>query len=205
MDSQIKTRLMEAYNRYARDRDSRELHPWKIQELDRFLALLKEERKKTVLEIGAGTGKISRFFKDNGLKVITTDMSPEMVRLCREKGLPACVMDFCSMGFSRESFDAVWALNCLLHVPKKELPEVLEGIRDVLKPEGLLYMGVYGGPDFEGIWEEDYYSPKRFFSFHSDQQIQEIVARFFQILYFRGITVGEGENHFQSIILRKTK
>jgi hypothetical protein len=90
-------------------------------------------------------------------------------------------------------------------VPRKELPEVLKGIRDVLKPEGLLYMGVYGGPDFEGIWEDDYYRPKRFFSFYPDQQIQEIVARFFQILYFRGIAVGEGKNHFQSMILRKTE
>jgi len=205
MEYQIKTRLIEAYNRYARDRDSKELDPWKIQERDRFLDLLKKERKKTILEIGAGTGKISRFFKDNGFRVITTDMSSEMVSLCREKQLPACVMDFCSIGFPEESFDAVWALNCLLHVPRKELPEVLKGIRDVLKPEGLLYMGVYGGPDFEGIWEDDYYRPKRFFSFYPDQQIQEIVARFFQILCFRGIAVGEGKNHFQSMILRKTE
>jgi SAM-dependent methyltransferase len=205
MDYEIKTTLIEAYNRYARDRDSRELHPWKIQERDRFLALLKQEHKKTILEIGAGTGKISRFFKDNGFKVIATDMSSEMVRLCREKQLPACVMDFCSIGFSQENFDAVWALNCLIHVPRKELPEVLRGIRDVLKPKGLFYMGVYGGTDFEGMWEDDYYRPKRFFSFYPDRQIQEIVARLFQILYFRGINVGEGKDHFQSMILRKTE
>ena len=127
-----------------------------------------------------------------------------MVKLCQQKGLSAFLMDFYNLGFCAVSFDAIWALNCLLHIPKKELPGVLQGIQDVLKPEGLFYMGVYGGRDFEGVWQEDFYTPKRFFSFYPDQRIQEIVEDFFEILYFKGISLEPGKAHFQSMILKKT-
>jgi len=203
MDYEMKINFAKIYDRYAQDRDKRGPATWKIQERDHFLALLKEEQKKTLLEIGAGTGRDSKFFKDSGLKVISTDMSFEMVRLCRKKELTAFVMDFYNLEFLEESFDAVWALNCLLHAPKKELPKVLKGIRAVLKPTGLFYMGVYGGTEFEGIWEDDFYRPKRFFSFYSDQRIKEVVADFFAILYFKTIPLEKGEPHFQSMILRK--
>jgi SAM-dependent methyltransferase len=201
MDHKIRTNLIKAYDRYAQDRDKRDIHTWKIQEWDRFLALLKERQKKTLLEIGAGTGKLSESFKDSGLRVVSTDISFEMVKLCQKKGLSAFVMDFCSMAFPKESFDAIWALNCLLHVPKKELPEVLKGIQDVLRPAGLFYMGVYGGSESEGVWENDYYTPNRFFSSYLDGQIQEVVADFFEILYFKAIAIEQG--HFQSMILER--
>lgn len=200
----MRSNFSKIYDRYAQERDKRGIATWKIQERNRFLALLKNERKKTLLEIGAGTGKDGKFFNDSGLEVISTDVSFEMVRLCRKKGLTASVMDFYKPGFLEESFDAIWALNCLLHVPKKELPDVLKGLRAVLKPAGLLYMGVYGGAEFEGIWEDDFYTPKRFFSFYTDERIKEVVAGFFEILYFKTITLEEGEPHFQSIILQKT-
>jgi len=203
MDNGIRTDLVKAYDRYAEDRDTRKIADWKIQERAYFLELLKEEQKRTLLEIGAGTGKDSRFFKDNGLKVISTDISSEMVRLCQQKRLSAFVMDFYNLGFREGSFDAIWALNCLLHVPKKELPEVLQGIQDVLKPTGLFYMGVYGGNEFEGIWQEDFYTPKRFFSFYPNHRIQEVVSDFFEILYFKVISLEEGKAHFQSMILRR--
>lgn len=202
MDSVIRANLVEAYDKYAEDRDSRKLADWKIQERAYFLGLLKEEQKETLLEIGAGTGRDSQFFRDNGLQVISTDISSEMVRLCHQKELSAFLMDFYNLGFRDRSFDAIWALNCLLHVPKKEFPEVLQGIQFVLKPTGLFYMGVYGGREFEGIWQEDFYTPKRFFSFYPDQRIQEVVSVFFEILYFKVVHLEEGKAHFQSMILR---
>jgi SAM-dependent methyltransferase len=74
------------------------------------------------LEIGAGTGNDGLYFQNNGLDVTCTDLSPDMVNLCREKGLKAYVMDFLSLDFPPGSFDAIYALNCLLHVPTRELP-----------------------------------------------------------------------------------
>ena len=41
--------------------------------------------------------------------------------------------------------------------------KALENVCTVLKPAGLFYLGMYGGYDFEGIWDKDIYTPKRFF------------------------------------------
>ena len=129
-----------------------------------------------------------------------------MVALCRAKGLSAHVMDFLSLDFPEESFDAVYALNCLLHVPKTDLGGVLEKIQRLLKPNGLFYMGVYGNENFEGVWPLDDYVPKRFFSFHTDEGIQKIVSGYFESVYFKAVPldhVDHDERHFQSMILRR--
>ena len=100
------------------------------------------------------------------------------------------------------SFDAVYALNCLLHVPNADLPEVLAAIRDVLVPGGLFFLGVYGGAPFEGDSPEDWHDPFRFFSFRADDQMREYVRECFDILDFH--VVDPDGVHFQSFTLRKT-
>jgi SAM-dependent methyltransferase len=111
-------------------------------------------------------------------------------------------MDFLSLDFAAAPFDAVYALNCLLHVPKKDLPNVLETIQGLLKSDGLFYMGVYGKDDFEGIWEQDVYEPKRYFSFYTDEGIQQIVSQYFEVVYFKAVPLEDDARHFQSLILR---
>jgi SAM-dependent methyltransferase len=188
----------------AEARDDREIPAWKIKERDRFLSLLQREGKQTLLEIGCGPGKYARFFQDHGLTVVCTDLSPEMVRLCREKGLEAYAMDFLNLDFPEHSFDAVFALNCLLHVPKADLPRVLQGIRSLLVPTGLFYLGIYGGVEYEGVSPDDAYEPKRFFSFHTDDQIRQVTTAYFDLVSFKTIQIENDEPgfQFQSLILR---
>jgi SAM-dependent methyltransferase len=200
---QVIASLREAYDRQAEERDKRETSSWKLEERQRFLTLLQQEGKQSLLEIGAGTGACSKFFQDGGLEVIATDLSPENVKRCREKGLTAYEMDFFHLDFPPRSFDAVHALNCLLHVPKKDLPEVLQAIRALLKPGGLFYLGVYGGKDSEGVYPEDHYEPNRFFSFLSDEQLEAVATKFFEMVDFRQIPLKEDEFHFQALILRQ--
>jgi cyclopropane fatty-acyl-phospholipid synthase-like methyltransferase len=128
-----------------------------------------------------------------------------MVEICINKGLPAKVMSFKDLTFPKNQFSSIWAMNCLLHVPKEELKEVLEGIKRVISQEGLFYLGVYGGKDFEGIWPEDTYHPKRFFSFYENQTLKELLAEFFTIEHFAIVPkeIVGGKYDFQSIILRK--
>ena len=91
--NQTTANLRQSYDRTAEERDQYKIAPWKIEERARFLALLQKEGKRNLLEIGAGTGQHGKFFQDNGLTVVCTDLSPEMVRLCRAKGLAAYTMD----------------------------------------------------------------------------------------------------------------
>ncbi|MEI7028131.1 class I SAM-dependent methyltransferase [Paenibacillus sp. y28] len=198
-----KQHLSAAYDRHACERERMEKQDWKEIERAHFHTRLQQEGAVSLLEIGAGTGRDSLFFAQTGYEVTSSDLSPRMVQLCREKGLQAEVMDFYKMTYPDGRFDAVYALNCLLHVPKADIVKVLLEIRRVLRPGGLFYMGVYGGPDSEGVWEEDAYEPKRFFSFYTDRSVQDVVGSFLEPVYFRVIPLAEGKPHFQSMIWRK--
>jgi len=201
MDEKLIGNLREAYDKRAAWRDERPYPEWKEKERANFLAYLQRENKRTLLEIGAGPGRDSLFFQQNGLDVVATDLSPEMVKLCRAKGLAAYVMDFASLDFP-QPFDAIFALNCLLHVPKSDLPTILQRLHGLLKPGGLFYMGVYGGQDFEGIYEADEHEPKRLFSLYTHEQIQEVAGRFFRPVYFQAIPIESTVRAFQSMMWR---
>ncbi len=200
----IKQSLQQTYNNHAEERESKtELETWKAEEREAFLQILLNDGKRSLLEIGAGPGRDSRYFAENGLEVTCTDLSPEMVRICSQHGLDAHQLDFYDLRFPGNAFDAVYALNCLLHVPKADLPDVLIEIGRVLRPQGLLYIGVYGGKDSEGIWKDDSYEPKRFFSFYTDEQLLKVVQRHFKIEAFKVVNYQSEGLHFQSLVLRK--
>lgn len=206
ISQELKQNLSDAYDRESNNRNEVKTQTWKIIERQSFLQTLIHEQKKSLLEIGAGAGKDSLFFEQRGLDVQATDLSEEMIKRCQEKGLKAHVMSFDDLVFPSGSFDAVWALNCLLHVPKKDLPHILMEIKRILKPEGLFYMGVYGGINQEGIWEEDFHDPKRFFSFFEGEDLEKLLQNYFEVEGFNKIPINHndsGPTHFQGFILRK--
>ncbi|MFE5318581.1 class I SAM-dependent methyltransferase [Paenibacillus sp. NPDC056579] len=205
MNNETKASLAKAYDADAAKRAAVVPAEWKVQERERFISKLREEGKTAVLEIGAGTGKDSEYFRSEGFSITCIDLSEEMVKHCKAKGLDAAVMDFYNLQFPDRSFDAVYALNCLLHVPKAELGQVLDEIKRVMKEDGLLYMGVYGGKDSEEIWEDDWCEPKRLFSMYTDESVQEAVRVHMDIEYFQTVPLETGKPHFQSLHLRKVK
>jgi len=195
-------RLRESYDNGAAQRDGHTKEAWKVAERAAFHDLLKAEGAQRLLEIGAGTGQDSLFFQEQGLQVVAVDLSPAMVQRCRAKGIDARVMDFWRLEFPPASFDAAYALNCLLHVPNAQLPAVLEGIRAVMRPGGLFFLGVYGGSESrEGVEPDDNHQPPRFFSWRTDEQIVAFAEASFEVQEFHSVEVGNG-HRCQILILR---
>ncbi|MFI6484585.1 methyltransferase domain-containing protein [Nonomuraea sp. NPDC050663] len=194
--------LRTAYDGGAGRRDGSGKQAWKLAERAAFLERVREGGGRRLLEVGAGTGQDSAFFQANGLDVVAVDLSPEMVARCREKGVDAHVMDFLHLDFAPGSFDAVYAMNCLLHVPDEDLPAVLDAIHALLRPGGLLYVGVYGGGTLrgEGPYDGDDHDPPRFFSFRTDEELQAFTSGSFQTVDFHA--VGVDALRFQSLTLR---
>jgi SAM-dependent methyltransferase len=204
MYDHILSDLRRAYDRKADERDQKRISEWKHHERLKFLSLLRDEGKYMLLDVGAGTGVHGRFFQDHGMEVICIDLSYENARRCREKGLPACVMDFLGLGFDDDVFEAIFAMNCLLHVPKRDLPRVLESLRGKLVVGGLFYWGQYGGIEHEGSWSDDHYEPKRYFSLLPDDQMRAFGGRYFEVVFFNVIeTEAENDIHYHSVTLRR--
>ena len=194
--------LIESYEKHAYRRESSTTDEFKKRERSEFLKLLKEEGRKTILEIGCGPGQDAQFFQSQGFHILAVDNAPTMVKLTAEKGVTAQVLECYDLDQIDETFDAVYTLNCLLHIPKKDIDRIFSLISTRLNRNGLIYLGLWGGENFEGILEQDTYEPKRFFSFWEPETLLKVVQQSFRLEYYRRLNPREGVT-FNSIIARK--
>jgi SAM-dependent methyltransferase len=196
--------LRAAYDAKVEERDAHPVEPWKDAERARFLALLRTEDRRTLVDVGAGTGVHAACFHDAGIDVTCVDLSPAMVDRCRERGLTAYNQDVLHLDLPAR-FDAAFAMNSLLHIPPAVLRHALERIRDVLVPGGVFYLGQYGGVAFEGPWGGDSYDPPRYFSRLTDDDLRRAAAEVFSVDDFRTVDVGAPADfgHFQALLLRR--
>ena len=197
--------LRAAYDGGAEYRDGLGKERWKLAERQAFRDRLAPGAR--LLEIGPGTGQDSLHFQQEGFGVVAADLSAAMVERCRAKGIEAHVMDFLHLDFPAGSFDAVFAMNCLLHVPNHDLPAVLAAVRAILRPGGLLFVGVYGAQDdeesTEGVLDDDRHAPPRFFSWRTDEHLLAFAADArFDVVDFHPVDTGRGYR-FQSLTLRR--
>jgi SAM-dependent methyltransferase len=192
--------LRAAYDARASWREGLVREPWKLAERRAFRERLAPGAR--LLEIGAGPGQDSAYFQDEGFAVVAADLSPAMVEICRSKGIEAHVMDFLHLDFPDGSFDAVYAMNCLLHVPNADLPTVLGAIRSLLRAGGLFFVGVYGGAESrEGPIPNDEHVPPRFFSWRTDEELLAFATAHFEVVDFHPIEHGP-DHRYQSLTLR---
>ncbi|MEM8861973.1 MAG: class I SAM-dependent methyltransferase [Chloroflexota bacterium] len=201
MNQDIRNNLQAAYDKQVAEREGRKL--WKRQAAEReaFAALMKQMGLNILLDAGGATGIDGRYFADEGLDVTCIDLSAENVKAAAAKGLKSLQMDVTQLEFADDTFDAVWSFDCLLHLPKSEWPIALAEIKRVLRPSGVFFLGVFGGNDFEGIWEEDTYRPKRFYSFWTDDDLQAVLSEHFELIDFHTHRTADSAPaiHFQAL------
>jgi SAM-dependent methyltransferase len=90
-----------------------------------------------VLDAGCGSGRDALAFRRLGFEVTAFDGSPAMVaKASAHTGLPVLRLDFAEVAW-REAFDGIWANASLLHVPRRDLPDILRRLRSALVPGGV--------------------------------------------------------------------
>ena len=103
--------------------------------LPEFLAQLSPGA--SILELGCGGGRDAAAMMAAGFEVDPTDGVAEIAQLAAERlGSDARVMRFDQLD-ACETYDAVWANASLHHVPRHQLPAILQLIFTALKPGGL--------------------------------------------------------------------
>ena len=203
----FKKDLIIVYNQDAQRRKENEesRDSWKFNVREKFLDLLKSEHKKTLLELGAGIGTDSKYFMDNGLDILAVDISEGMIKECLEKGVNAQVMDLYDIESLGKKFDAVYSMNVMLHIPRKDLESILNKISDVLNKGGLFYYGSYGGITEEIVKNDakTKYLP-RFFSKLNDEDLLTATSMFDKV-DFEVVELNSDQKgfHYQSLTLRK--
>jgi SAM-dependent methyltransferase len=103
--------------------------------------------------------------------VTAIDVSPELARLASAFSGQSCrVLAFQDMKF-RAEFDGIWACASLLHVPQREMPDVLKRFAIALKPGGILYASLKEG-DGERVAEDG-----RFFSYFRQEGFKTLLTQ----------------------------
>lgn len=101
-----------------------------------------------ILDAGCGSGRDSHAFLEGGYRITAFDASPNMAALAGEYvGQGVEVLRFQDITWVA-TFDGIWACASLLHVPRPELPDVLQRLTAALNLGGILYASFkYGSQD----------------------------------------------------------
>jgi len=162
------------YDAEVDDRAGRELQPPRHAARDAFITSL--EAPTTVLEIGVGVGRDAVGFVAAGHAVVGTDLSAAFARRSAHVGASTVVASVRALPFQTASFDALWTMSTLMHVPDSAIGSALVELRRVLRPGGTAGIGVWGGDDVEDFLESREYGPPRLFSRRSDARWRDMLT-----------------------------
>ena len=114
---------------------------------DKFLEKLNPDAY--ILDFGCGAGRDTKYFLSRGYQVDAVDGSEQLCRIASEyTGIKVRQMLFQELD-EKEKYDGIWACASILHLPKKQLREVLENMYAALKSKGWIYTSLKYG-EFEG-------------------------------------------------------
>ena len=150
-----------------------------------------------MLDVGLGPGVDAIALGEAGLSVSGVDLSTEHVRLARAVGIDAQVGAAQNLPFADASFDAIWCVSVLMHMPDADLHEALREFTRVVRPGGLAAFGMWGGDGTAGINPEDTLDPPRYFNWRTDQAMRDAISEHATILQFDTWTAtGRGDLTF---------
>ncbi len=110
-----------------------------------------------VLDLGCGNGRLYFALMDKKIEYIGVDNSEKLIEEAKKKApeVDFKLVDILKLPFPSDYFDKVYCIATLHHIPSKEIrKEVLEEMRRVLKPNGLLIITVWNLWQRKTAWRE---------------------------------------------------
>ena len=167
---------------------------------DRFASIL--PKGAYILDYGCGSGRDTKYFLDKGFQVDATDGSKELCRYASKyTGIPVKCLLFQELE-EQEKYDGIWACSSILHVSKKELPDIFARMIAAVKSKGVIYTSFKYG-DFEGERNG------RYFSDFTSESFGEFLMQFPELHIIEewvsgDVRPGRGEEKWLNIILEKS-
>ena len=166
---------------------------------DKFVSRL--PKGASVLDFGCGSGRDTKYFKEQGFQVTAIDGSEELCKIASEyAGVPVRQMLFMELD-EVAAYDGIWACSSILHCPYEDLVIVMRKICTALKDNGVLYTSFKYGT-FAGERNG------RFFTDMTEEKFKELLKKV-QGLEIEDLTIttdvrpGRGEEKWLNLILRK--
>lgn len=192
--------LRDTYNKIAEDwHKDHKSDDWWFEGTDTFISLCKPGG--LILDVGCGAGVKAKYLIKRGLKVVGIDFSSKFLEIAKREVSEGefIEMDMREASSLPQRFDGIFAQASFLHIPKKDVVSVLQGLLKVLKPEGYFYIAVKGqrpgGKEEDVSKENDYgYDYERFFSFYTMKDLENYFKKCeLKIVFQNAKTVGKTE------------
>ena len=128
---------------------------------------------KDVLNLGSGPGRDSLILREHGLSVTCIDGSKEMVEMTSRLGFKSIQADLRDLDLA-ELYDGIWAYSSLIHLTYDESKELLEKIHILLRPGGILFLGLIEGEGHEtrNVANSCY---TRYFEYYDENKVESLL------------------------------
>lgn len=156
-----------------------------------------------ILDLGCGSGRDSKAFLEKGFKVVSVDGSEKLCNIASSYIGQEVIFTTFQNFKSDIKFNGIWACASLLHLPYKDLKEVIKNLRNNLKEEGYFYLSFKYG-EFEGERNGRYFTnmtEKKFRNLIKDILEYEILEE----KITSDARKGREEEKWLNIILKKVK
>lgn len=202
---QLDSDLIDYYEAEARS-GRRSVHGQFRADLRRtFADRLRGERRKHLLDVGAGPGLDTMAWYDDGFDVVGVDLAHANVARMHEHNLPAVTGSLYHLPFRTGTFEVLWTMSTFVHVPHDRFDDAIGEMLRVVRPGGLLGIGTWGGIDFEGVPEFGDLRPFRFFSLAAHDRWRSMLASHGDVEAFETYDPGDEHGwHYQFAVLRRS-
>jgi SAM-dependent methyltransferase len=196
--------LASYYDSEVDDRATRALSDQREDHRDLFIDAVTNDGARSVLEIGCGPGIDATALAGAGLDYTGIDLSFAAVAMCRGKGLRVCTASAVDLPFTDNAFDAAWTMSTLLHLDDVEFESALREVRRVMRPGGLLAIGLWGDhvTSEQHLADKTGQRPPRYFRFRSDHDLRHALAELGQIEQWVTWTADLSPYHYQWALVR---
>ena len=166
---------------------------------DLFLSYLNEG--DSILDLGCGSGRDTKYFLSKGYKVDATDGSEEICKVASDyTGINVKCLLFNELD-EIDKYDGIWACASILHLDRDDLIDVFHRIARALKDNGILYTS-FKYSEFEGMRNGRYFTD---FTIESLNEFQTNIPEF--IIEKKWITsdvrAGREDEKWLNLIMRK--
>lgn len=97
------------------------------------------------LNVGSGTGGDTNLLLENGLDVINIDISSLMAQKTHSLGQLSIQGSMFQLPFADETFSGAWVQKSAVEAFNEDIPLVLDEVRRVLRPSGMMSIGMIQG------------------------------------------------------------
>lgn len=167
---------IEAYDQFADAYDQGVIDFWDEFPEDFLDTFANELPGRRILNLGSGSGRDALLLRNLGLDVICVDGAQSMIDITTSLGFESHLATFDAMSFKEGSFDGIWAHGSLLHISKSDVTKTLHYLRSLLKPEGLLAVGVIKGTGEDLTTHNSMPGKARYFQFYESDELQNLIT-----------------------------